>query len=258
MCPGYKNNILPRKNEKKNTGKPLTLCKTQKFCNQSRRRSLPLSQLASHAHTHPQTFPAVKALHHRTSTTLATTITSSSFYSSSMIDTPAQPPPFPHPQRKVHHHGAQQRDRQNRGPKPVVKAALAAQPDASRAPVEGVEGVQHRCHRDGGEEGGADLADAVAKIEEADGEATEQGGEVEPGEKGAFVGEVDFWLDAGGEGDAFAWWEGVSEGVGEWRDCWCGEKRWWNVKGRRECYVPGAVWRRGWVDMVMFSVGVFV
>lgn len=54
-------------------------------------------------------------------------------------------------------------------------------------------------------ETGADLADAVAKVEQADGEAAEDDGEVEPGEEGALVGEEDFGFDASGEGDAFAW-----------------------------------------------------
>jgi len=49
------------------------------------------------------------------------------------------------------------------------------------------------------------LADAIAKVEETDGEAAQDDGEVEPGEKGAFVCEEDFGLDADGEGDAFAW-----------------------------------------------------
>ena len=81
---------------------------------------------------------------------------------------------------------------------------LVAQPDAAGAPVEGVEGVEHRRHCDGGEADGADPADAVAEVEKADGEAAEDGGEVEPGEECALIGEEDFWFDASGEGDAFA------------------------------------------------------
>ena len=70
--------------------------------------------------------------------------------------------------------------------------------------MEGHEGVEHGGQGDEGEEAGGDLADAVAEVEEADGQAAQDDGEVEPGEEGAFVGEEDFGLDAGGEGDAFA------------------------------------------------------
>lgn len=64
--------------------------------------------------------------------------------------------------------------------------------------------VQHGEHGDCSEDGGGDLANAVAEVEEAHGEATEDDGEVEPGEEGTLVGEEDLWLDAGGEGDALA------------------------------------------------------
>ena len=69
--------------------------------------------------------------------------------------------------------------------------------------------VQHRGHGHQRKEAGGDTADGVAEVEQADGEAAEDDGEVEPGEEGALVGEEDFGLDARGEGDAFA----------------CGEKR---------------------------------
>lgn len=71
--------------------------------------------------------------------------------------------------------------------------------------MEGDDGVDHGGHGDDGEEGGGDAADAVAEVEEADGEAAQDDGEVEPGEECALVGEEDFGFDAGGEGDAFAW-----------------------------------------------------
>jgi hypothetical protein len=70
--------------------------------------------------------------------------------------------------------------------------------------VESDKRVDHGCQRDERKEARADLADAVAEVEEADGQAAEDDGEVEPGEEGALVGEEDFGLDAGGEGDAFA------------------------------------------------------
>lgn len=70
--------------------------------------------------------------------------------------------------------------------------------------MEGNEGVGHGGHGDEGEEPSGDLTDLVAEVEEADGEAAEDDGEVEPGEEGALVGEEDFGLDARGERDALA------------------------------------------------------
>jgi hypothetical protein len=64
--------------------------------------------------------------------------------------------------------------------------------------------VNHSHHGDDGEQAGADFPNLVAKVEQPDGEAAEDDGEVEPGEEGALVGEEDFGLDAGGEGDALA------------------------------------------------------
>jgi hypothetical protein len=71
--------------------------------------------------------------------------------------------------------------------------------------MEGEEGIYHGGHGDEGEDAGADLTHAVAKVEKTNGQAAEDDGEVEPAEEGSFVGEEDFWLDAGGESDAFAW-----------------------------------------------------
>lgn len=67
------------------------------------------------------------------------------------------------------------------------------------------ERIHHRQHGDACEEEGGDEGDAVAEIEHADGEGAKDDGEVEPGEEGSFVGEEDFWFDAGGEGDTLAW-----------------------------------------------------
>lgn len=67
------------------------------------------------------------------------------------------------------------------------------------------KGVDHAPHGDDCEEPSADAGSGIgAKVEQTDGEAPEDDGEVEPGEKGALVGEEDFGLDSGGEGDAFA------------------------------------------------------
>lgn len=79
--------------------------------------------------------------------------------------------------------------------------------------MEGEEGIQHSHHGNKSEEAGRDLADAIAKVEQADGEAAEDDGEVKPGEKGALVGEEDLGLDACGEGDALAWGVLVVGGV---------------------------------------------
>ena len=74
--------------------------------------------------------------------------------------------------------------------------------------------IDHAPHCDNREEPGADAGRGVgAKIEQTDGEASEDDGEVEPGEKGAFVGEEDFGLNARGERDAFAG-GGLEEGLG--------------------------------------------
>lgn len=64
--------------------------------------------------------------------------------------------------------------------------------------------IQHRRHRHNRKQRSGYATDAVAKVQKTDGEAAEDDGEVEPGEEGALVGEEDFGLDAGGEGDAFA------------------------------------------------------
>ena len=76
------------------------------------------------------------------------------------------------------------------------------------------ERVDHAPHRYDGEEAGTDAGSGVgAKVEQTDGEAAEDDGEVEPGEESALVGEEDFGLDAGGESDALAR-GGLQEGLG--------------------------------------------
>ncbi len=52
--------------------------------------------------------------------------------------------------------------------------------------------IEHtrQCHEC--EQAGANLADFVAKVQQAYGEAAEDGGEVKPAEGGALVGEEDF------------------------------------------------------------------
>lgn len=109
------------------------------------------------------------------------------------------------PQHKVDDHRGQQQHRQRRGPEPVVEARLAPDSDRSRTPVVRPQRVQERAHSNAREAEGGDLGGAVAKVEHAHGEGTDDNGEVQPGQEGTFVGEVDFGLDAGREGDALAW-----------------------------------------------------
>jgi hypothetical protein len=70
--------------------------------------------------------------------------------------------------------------------------------------VERGERVHHGGHGDEREEAGADAADAVAEVEQADGEAAEDDGEVEPAQEGALVGEEDLGLNARRQGNALA------------------------------------------------------
>jgi len=116
------------------------------------------------------------------------------------------------PQHKIHHHSRQQRNSQHRRSEPIIKASLPSHPYALRSPVKRYQCVEHRRKRDESEEAGGDLAYAVAEVEQADGEAAEHDGEVEPGEEGALVGEEDFGFDADGEGDALAWAIGLALG----------------------------------------------
>lgn len=95
------------------------------------------------------------------------------------------------------------------------------------------EGVDHGAHGDDGEEGGGDAADAIAEVQEADGKTTQDDGEVKPREKGSLIGEEDFGLDTGGEGNSLAY------------AC----QHAWSMEALLN--LPGAVWRRGWLDMVI-------
>lgn len=44
----------------------------------------------------------------------------------------------------------------------------------------------------------------MAEIEQRGGDGAEDDGEFEPGEEGAFSGEVDFWFDADGDVDSYS------------------------------------------------------
>ena len=108
------------------------------------------------------------------------------------------------PQDEVHNDRAKQGDCQHGGAESVVETALASLPYALRAPVEGNEGIGHGGHGNEGEQAGADLADLVAEVEQANGETAQDDSEVQPGKESALVGEEDFGLDAGGQGDTLA------------------------------------------------------
>ncbi|GMG03417.1 unnamed protein product [Aspergillus oryzae] len=84
------------------------------------------------------------------------------------------------PEDKVNDDGRQQGEGQDGGTETVVDAALAAFADAGCAPVEGAEGVDHGRHGDDGEETGGDTTDAVTEVQETDGQAAQDDGEVEP------------------------------------------------------------------------------
>ncbi|KAH9820926.1 hypothetical protein Tdes44962_MAKER05015 [Teratosphaeria destructans] len=118
------------------------------------------------------------------------------------------------PQHKVHHHSGQKRNRKHCRPKAIIEASLPSHPDTLRPPVERHQCVNHGAEGHQREESRGNLADRVPEIEEPDGQAAEDDGEVQPGEKGALVGEEYFGLDAGGKGDALAWsWCKVSLGL---------------------------------------------
>lgn len=108
------------------------------------------------------------------------------------------------PQHKIDNNSRKQANRQHSGPKAIIEPLLAPHPYTPRPPMELIQRINHGAHGNNRENGRADLPDFVAEVEQPDGKTAEDDGEVEPGEEGAFVGEEDFGLDAGGEGDAFA------------------------------------------------------
>ena len=70
--------------------------------------------------------------------------------------------------------------------------------------MELIERVEHCAHGNHGEDSRTDLPNFVTEVQKADGQATEDDSEIEPGEEGTFVGKEDFGLDASREGNAFA------------------------------------------------------
>ena len=96
------------------------------------------------------------------------------------------------------------------------------------------ERVEHGRHRDQGEEGGRGARGGVAgagEVEQPQGEGADEGGELQPGEEGALVGEEDLGLDARGQGDALA-----GRGLEE------------RLRGHGAGTSRGRTWKRGNVD----------
>lgn len=84
------------------------------------------------------------------------------------------------PQNEVNNNGRQEGQGQNSRSKAVIDSALSTAADTLCAPVEGDECIDHGRHGDDGEEGGGDAANAITKVEQPDGEAAQDDGEVEP------------------------------------------------------------------------------
>lgn len=66
------------------------------------------------------------------------------------------------------------------------------------------ESIYHRGHGHNREQARRDAPHVVAKVEQANGQAAQDDGEVEVREEGALVGEEDFGFDARRERDAFS------------------------------------------------------
>ena len=62
--------------------------------------------------------------------------------------------------------------------------------------------IEERCASNNGKGPRRDERDVVAKVEESDCDGAKEDGKFEPGQKGAFGSEVDFWLNANGDVDA--------------------------------------------------------
>jgi hypothetical protein len=84
------------------------------------------------------------------------------------------------PEDKVDNHSRKQRKGKNGRTKPVIEAALAAHPYALRAPMECEQGIHHSHHSDEGKQARADLSNLVAEVEQPDGQAAQDDGEVQP------------------------------------------------------------------------------
>ena len=146
-------------------------------------------------------------------------------------------------QDEVDDHSRQQRNRQDTGSEPIVKPTLSSLSNTLGPPMERHQRIDHGRHCDNGKETGGYPAHAVAEVEETDSETAEDHGEVEPREKGSFVGEEDFGLDARGESYTLACEEdgSVKDEVPE-----------------EKVEKPGADWRSGCDDILEGAMGQLV
>lgn len=117
---------------------------------------------------------------------------------------------------KVDQNRGQDKHTKHRRTKAIVIRTRQTLADPVSAPVECCQRIDHDHHGHEREHAGRDAADTIAKVEQANAESSQQDCEVEPGQKGALVGEEDFGLDADGEGDALAG-RGLQQGLaGRW------------------------------------------
>jgi hypothetical protein len=72
------------------------------------------------------------------------------------------------------------------------------------------QGIYHGSHSHDPEEEIGNKCRPITEIQHANCESTKDDSEIEPREKGSLVGEENFRLDAGGEGDLLAWMMVVS------------------------------------------------
>lgn len=105
--------------------------------------------------------------------------------------------------------------------------------DGRSTPVVCNERVGHGGHGDEGEESGRDTANAVTKVEQANGETAKNDGEIEPREEGSLVGEKDLGLNTSGECNTLS----------------CKEVS--LIEAFGGCILPGAAWSSGAVDMMI-------
>ena len=84
------------------------------------------------------------------------------------------------PKYKVDNDGGEQEKSQDGWTEAVVEALLPTQPNTSRSPMELIKGVYHGAHGDDCEDSGTDLAHFIAEVKQANCQAAEDDGEVEP------------------------------------------------------------------------------
>lgn len=96
---------------------------------------------------------------------------------------------------KVDQDGSQDKDAEDGGAEAIIVRTGQSLSDPVSAPVEGGEGVDHDDHGDECEDAGRDTTDPVTKVQETDGQGSQEDREVEPGEKSTFVGKENLGFD---------------------------------------------------------------